>query len=462
VTFEGLLAGTPFMPRMKAMLGCSRQRSSARRSTSSSPTTATDFYLLQCRPQSSRATPRRRDPRRPAAERVVFTAHRYVSNGRVPDLTHIVYVDPDAYHELGDLERAAARRRARRRPLNKLLPKRQFALMGPGRWGSRGDIKLGVSRDLLRHQQHGAARRDRRRRATTCPTCPSARTSSRTSSSRAIRYLPLYPDDCDPDRRREELAILARAGEVREFELDLRTADGATRTVLDSCFRVPDPQGGEDLFHGILVDITTRKRLEARLRELSLHDALTGCYNRRLLEEFAARHEGRSVTWGAVMVDVDRFKHYNDRHGHAAGDRVLRETADFLRAHVRGEDAVVRLGGDEFLVIVLGRAAKRTAARVPQGQDPRADDRARAGDLFRVPWVDDQRRGAGQPRLPHRDEQRHRPLQGRAALPPVGEPRHPQVPGLRAGVQEQPDHAADGRRQGRVGFRSRRARATTK
>jgi diguanylate cyclase (GGDEF)-like protein/PAS domain S-box-containing protein len=176
-----------------------------------------------------------------------------------------------------------------------------------------------------------------------------------------LRAAPVDELYCDPERRQQELAILARAGEVREFELELRTADGTTRTVLDSCFRVSDPRGGEDLFHGILVDITARKRLEARLRELSLHDALTGCYNRRLLEEFAARHEGRAVTWGAVMVDVDRFKRYNDRYGHAAGDRVLRETAEFLRAHVRGEDAVVRLGGDEFLILVLGRAAKRTA-----------------------------------------------------------------------------------------------------
>ncbi len=74
--------------------------------------------------------------------------------------------------------------------------------------------------------------------------------------------------------------------------------------------------------------------------------------------------------------------------------------------------------------------------------------------MFRVPWQDDQGRGPGQPRLPHRDEQRHRPLQGRPALPPLGQPRHPQVPGLRAGLQELAHHAADGRRQGRLGLRS--------
>ncbi len=74
--------------------------------------------------------------------------------------------------------------------------------------------------------------------------------------------------------------------------------------------------------------------------------------------------------------------------------------------------------------------------------------------MFRVPWVDDQGEVQHQPRLPDRDEQRDRPLQGRPALPPLGQPRHPQVPRLRAGVQERADHAADGRRQGRLRLRS--------
>ncbi|MCK7506583.1 MAG: hypothetical protein MZV70_22665 [Desulfobacterales bacterium] len=78
----------------------------------------------------------------------------------------------------------------------------------------------------------------------------------------------------------------------------------------------------------------------------------------------------------------------------------------------------------------------REAPRVPHGEDPRAHRRARARDHVPRALGRRQGRGPGQPRLPHRDEQRHRPLQGRPALPPVGEPRHPQVPRLRAGLQE--------------------------
>ena len=73
--------------------------------------------------------------------------------------------------------------------------------------------------------------------------------------------------------------------------------------------------------------------------------------------------------------------------------------------------------------------------------------------MFRVPVGRRQGRGPGQPRLPHRDEQRHRPLQGRPALPPDRLPRPPQVPRLRAGLQELAHHAAHGRRQGRLGLR---------
>ncbi len=144
VTFDGLVSSTPFMARMRAMLKLLRERIGSPVDVEFA-SDGTDFYLLQCRPQSfsSDAVPSS-IPRDLPADRVVFAANRYVSNGRVPDITHIVYVDPERYDglenlsELKDVGRVIGR-------LNKLLPKRQFILMGPGRWGSRGDIKLGVS-----------------------------------------------------------------------------------------------------------------------------------------------------------------------------------------------------------------------------------------------------------------------------------------------------------------------------
>lgn len=162
----------------------------------------------------------------------------------------------------------------------------------------------------------------------------------------------------DPAERQRQTRLLAAHGTVREFELDLRRPDGEIRTVLDTCYQVTDPDGFEPLYHGILVDITPRKELERRLLESSRRDALTGCLNRRFLDEYAARYEPGATAWGAVVVDVDGFKGYNDRFGHEVGDRVLREVAAFLEEQVRGEDHVVRFGGDEFLVLLTGRGAR--------------------------------------------------------------------------------------------------------
>jgi len=156
-----------------------------------------------------------------------------------------------------------------------------------------------------------------------------------------------------PERREEELELLAHEGAVREFEFQVICSDGRIRTVLDTAFRVEDPETGEELYHGILVDITSYKQLEQRLREQVIRDPLTGCHNRRYLSELERRLDGGAAVWGAIVCDVDGFKEFNDRHGHHAGDRVLVQLSRFLTNQVRPEDAVIRFGGDEFLVVLL-------------------------------------------------------------------------------------------------------------
>lgn len=110
--------------------------------------------------------------------------------------------------------------------------------------------------------------------------------------------------------------------------------------------------------YGILQmqDISERRRFEQRLRYLADHDSLTGLANRRRfrgeLEQqiaFYARYGGQ----GAVLIlDVDHFKQINDSAGHQAGDNVIREIAELLRARARVSDAVARLSGDEFAVLL--------------------------------------------------------------------------------------------------------------
>jgi diguanylate cyclase (GGDEF)-like protein/PAS domain S-box-containing protein len=124
-------------------------------------------------------------------------------------------------------------------------------------------------------------------------------------------------------------------------------------------------------------DVTSRKELEAQVRQLAFLDALTGLPNRRLLDDRLrlAVHQGpRTGLHGALLfVDLDRFKPLNDTHGHAAGDQLLVAVAQRLQAAVRASDSVVRLGGDEFVVMLTplpsdpglaGHQAERVAAKL--------------------------------------------------------------------------------------------------
>ena len=107
---------------------------------------------------------------------------------------------------------------------------------------------------------------------------------------------------------------------------------------------------------------------EAMLRAHSERDALTGLANRRQFREVMRVRGGERAFKGALlMVDVDHFKRVNDRHGHAAGDRVLVEVARRLSAAMRGDDLVARWGGEEFLVFapnVQGAELDQLAERV--------------------------------------------------------------------------------------------------
>ena len=97
--------------------------------------------------------------------------------------------------------------------------------------------------------------------------------------------------------------------------------------------------------------------LAAELREAARVDPLTGVANRLRLGEDIEMVAGRNAGRGegaALMIDIDRFKDYNDRHGHLAGDQVLRQVADALAASTRPSDRVYRFGGEEFIVLLPG------------------------------------------------------------------------------------------------------------
>ena len=99
-----------------------------------------------------------------------------------------------------------------------------------------------------------------------------------------------------------------------------------------------------------------------RLHDKAVRDALTGLYNRRYLEESLDREVSRArrsgLPIGVMMIDIDHFKRFNDAHGHAAGDAVLRAVGQFVLSLTRGEDILCRYGGEEF-VLVMAHASPR-------------------------------------------------------------------------------------------------------
>ncbi len=104
--------------------------------------------------------------------------------------------------------------------------------------------------------------------------------------------------------------------------------------------------------------LATWLRLEeqqAELRKSAFTDPLTGAWNRRYFEHFLAgvleRARAQRVMVTVLVFDIDDFKMYNDRYGHAAGDEILIETVRLLRSVIRPTDRVCRLGGDEFVVV---------------------------------------------------------------------------------------------------------------
>lgn len=166
----------------------------------------------------------------------------------------------------------------------------------------------------------------------------------------------------DPDEWERESALLAADGVVRGFELHVRRPDGEVRTALVTAYRVRDDSTGDVLQHAILVDISERKYLENQLLEQALRDPLTGCYNRRFLTQLALKLEASPDPWGAIVIDLDGFKLLNDEHGHEAGDRELVAISRFLMRRTRADEAVVRLGGDEFLLLLSGASEVTTEA----------------------------------------------------------------------------------------------------
>ncbi len=196
VTFDGLIKDTSFIKQIDIIQSILKEKLG----TPVDIEFASDgdnFYLLQCRPQSfSSDTTPAAIPKDLSPRDIIFSARRYISNGTIQDISHIVYVDPEGYNGLHKLDDLAKVGKAVGM-LNYLLPRKRFVLMGPGRWGSRGDIKLGVQVSYSDISNTAALIEIARKKSNYVPELSFGTHFFQDLVESNIRYLPLYPDDKD-------------------------------------------------------------------------------------------------------------------------------------------------------------------------------------------------------------------------------------------------------------------------
>lgn len=166
----------------------------------------------------------------------------------------------------------------------------------------------------------------------------------------------LLPED---DRERVERFlgdVLAGSEDAYAIEFSLRHRLGHFVPVLSKGFIVRDANGQPTRIAGTNTDLTERKQYEQRLTEAANHDYLTGLPNRRFLQIELAQALAASARLpgcgSLVVIDLDYFKNLNDTEGHDAGDLLLQQVAQRLRATVSADTFVGRLGGDEFIAIL--------------------------------------------------------------------------------------------------------------
>jgi diguanylate cyclase (GGDEF)-like protein/PAS domain S-box-containing protein len=185
-----------------------------------------------------------------------------------------------------------------------------------------------------------------------------------------------------PERRAEFVRLMQEQGTVRNFESQVYTRDGRIIWISENARVVRHADGSVQFYEGTVVDITERREHEAALEYQAHHDSLTGLPNRALLPdriEQAIAQAGRSGKQVAVVfVDLDHFKLINDSLGHHVGDRLLLEVASRLKTCVRGNDTVVRQGGDEFVLVLAEQ----------QGEDDILAVVSRLLDAVSQPWTD--------------------------------------------------------------------------
>lgn len=184
-------------------------------------------------------------------------------------------------------------------------------------------------------------------------------------------------DSADRVLLHDSLRRATRQAASLEGELRLQMREGRQRWMQYRIVSRADPdRPGQLAVSGTLLDITERMQAEEQVRTLAFQDPLTGLCNRaRFFDLLGSARQGLPVEGATsspgeqlalLFLDLDGFKEINDRHGHDAGDQLLRQVADRLRCTVPPHGPLCRFGGDEFLVLIQSDAGEDALAALAQ------------------------------------------------------------------------------------------------
>ncbi|WP_052049490.1 diguanylate cyclase domain-containing protein [Leptolyngbya sp. KIOST-1] len=173
------------------------------------------------------------------------------------------------------------------------------------------------------------------------------------------------------EHRRAFYAVLAQLGRTTQalptktWETKLLPRQGAA---VDVAITVSTShENGEARLHWLVRDITEKKQAEAEMRRQAFYDPLTGLPNRAFLDTYLpkvlAQADRQQTQVAVAFLDLDQFKTINDSLGHGVGDQLLHQVAQRLAHCLRGEDLLVRWGGDEFILVLSQLAAAESVGR---------------------------------------------------------------------------------------------------
>ncbi|OQY18960.1 MAG: hypothetical protein B6I36_05650, partial [Desulfobacteraceae bacterium 4572_35.1] len=176
-----------------------------------------------------------------------------------------------------------------------------------------------------------------------------------------------HPDDIDDTLARRDIFLASRSQSIMCEKRYLRK-DGSVLWVQLSSTWYFDAEGQPLYTVPVIQDITRRKQAEKQVHNLAYYDSLTNLPNRTLLndrlEQAVVRARRRNGSFALLFLDLDRFKMVNDSLGHAAGDKLLCQTARWLENCLRENDTVARIGGDEFVVILSDYRVEGNISRI--------------------------------------------------------------------------------------------------